>query len=250
MKRGVLFAAALALSGCTLKSEPIAQADAAAPQADADPSADAGIDAAVSLTRCDSLDAIVCDGFEAGIDSWTQQISGGTLELVSDPVFRGASALRATTQAAGAEAFLQQDFAPITAGSIYTRAYFYLPSTLITAGLVEITNTGDSSGTHFHYSIDLDTSVFVINNQSANVAAPIPRDTWFCAEWRIDIGAAGGGELFINEQSAATLTGLDTDLAGGYTRLELGIYNTAPANGAYELAIDEVAMDVVPIGCD
>lgn len=250
--RSFVLVALLLCASCTLKSEGVNPgADASTDQPDADtPDPDAAIDGAVALTECGMLDTVICDGFEGDLGAWSQQGSGGTPEIVTDVVFRGNGALKVTTPTAGANGYLRQTISPITAGSIYTRGYYYFPSTLITAGLVELTNTGDGSGIHFHFSADTNTPVFIINNQTADGSADFPRDTWFCMEMRIDIGANGGGELFIDGQSVAAISGLDTDLAGGYEALELGIYDTSPAQGAYEVYVDEVAMAVTPIGCD
>lgn len=230
-------------------SEGVVAIDAGDDPIDAsDPVADAGLDAAVSLTSCDALDVVLCDGFEGDFDGWSQQIAGGGLEVVSSPVFFGGGALRATTPAAGAHAYLQQAFAAIDSGSIYTRAYVYLPSTLLTPGRVELSNTGDTSGVHFHFSVDLNTPLMAVNNQELG-GVELARDTWVCVEWRVDIAAAGSGEMFIDGQSAIALTGLDTNLTGGYSALDIGIFDTSPAEGGFEVYIDEVAMDTSPIGC-
>jgi hypothetical protein len=83
---------------------------------------------------------------------------------------------------------------------------------------------------------------------------PFPSDAWVCVEWQVVFGASNGASrLWIGGESSpsAALDATNTTPSPPYEAMFAGVYFTGPAAAqpAFDLWIDELAIDTKRIGC-
>lgn len=211
-------------------------------------------------TACDDLfrSALFCDGFESGsLSTWWELFTdSGVAEVVADPVYRGSGALGSRTSVTGDRtASITRDFGTHSTGQIYARAYIYVPSSVSVSGLSLLIIGEDADPWHhigFEIAPDDRAKIWFDEDQVQYFGStPVPRDSWFCVQLRIDIANMNGEvECSIDGESVMTVGGRDTLPSAGYGLLNVGVAFAVPAQEPTTVFVDEVVLDTQPIPCD
>jgi hypothetical protein len=236
-------------------------ADGATMPHDGGEDVDAGVDARDSACGRTITDAIFCTGFEddplpAG---WLTGM-GGDGARVTDNVFRGVGALRTeSTETGGAQMLWQDVLGGITSGSIYARAYMYVPSGMTTNVAILSLGQGESPFQNISLSLANETNIgaWVRTGGDAVSIAPagatFPRDTWACLQLEVAVSNTAGRVRFsVNGELQGERGGLDTLPTGpGYSAFTAGVQWTPPDHPpGPTIYIDEIAVGTSPIPCD
>jgi hypothetical protein len=206
----------------------------------------------------------VCLGFEEPLEEpWWEAGAGGTVNLISSRTYVGDGALSARAMAGQARFVGQMAYpAGLRSGSVYMRAYVYVPSTAVidTVVVMGMSETDAPFG-GVTVALKAEGTALDVHPLGAGVmpvlvmpATPfhVPRDLWNCMQLSIGIGGAAqgsvelrvNGTLAVQNGSIATLPGL------GYRGLSAGLLYTDPLQPAIEVYVDEVVADTAPIPCD
>lgn len=227
------------------------QPDAAADSPDADlADAEPGL-----ATTCGNVtDAIICDGFETGgFDLWTtEDVAGGTLEIVTDPVYRGTGSLHSAVPTAGTEASLILDITPITTGTIYGRFYMFIPAGQVWTN-IEYNTVGPDGSSHHHQAVVTggEPRWYAVAGPDLVNNTPLPTDAWMCQQFAVVLDdVAGSIEAFLDGEPLYSTTGVDTLPTGDVSRIRAGILFAAAGQGPAEIFLDEFAVATAPIACD
>ena len=210
-----------------------------------------GIDGPLVTDCAAHASALFCDGFEAGLNGWV--ISNGSPQVVSTPRHAGTAALSAsiTTQP---QSEMVQKVLPIGGLSqLYLRGWFYAPSAY-TYSAVNLFNIDAPSATE-GVSIYVFNEVVSVYHNTPEVGGfagvPLVHDTWHCAELAVSVADTGGAiSLTLDGQTVIDQTNLDTRPTAGFYHLQVGIPYTGPTqSGPAAVYVDDVVVDVTPIGC-
>lgn len=216
-------------------------------------------------SACDSSEATswaFCDGFEAlSLTNWIERgDTGGSgeafVERQTEVVFRGEGALRARISGSGTSAAVYAGiFEPPADEVIWMRGYFLLPED---AGEVDFMSFGDA--------LNVEAVVLASGDSGANVhdhrgegsfnfkrlGVQLPKDRWFCAILRIDVGTLGLNTVFINDVRIDAVD-FNTTVERGHTRLDVGFLGdpgTTTSSRAREIFVDEVAVSTSTLSCE
>jgi hypothetical protein len=199
-----------------------------------------------------------CDGFEDsdfgpwdGIDA----NAGGTVNRVSDIVYRGRYAMRAGGSDDGNYAVAYKElFATTPPSDQWFRAYYYFPRS--TGFPVEVQAMSDPDVSYILVvgAFPGDEN-FHGHGYAGDVwegsSLPIPADTWTCVELHVAFSATDGViELYLDDELAASATGLDTTAPLGLTTIAAGLVWQEPDDPPRTVYVDEVVADTARIGCD
>jgi hypothetical protein len=227
-----------------------AMPDAGAPDAGSDPSA------------CDDslAGAIFCDGFEGDslVPPWTAMLEVTGSASLDPMAYRGRGALLANTPmgpSRGAVIFAAEE-AGGEGVEIHGRAYYYIPSgpvlTRVTGMLfiepgdpLEAVGVGPQFGTTFYVYVGPARMAI-----ASPAAAPVPRDRWFCVQFRMVTGVMGEVEMAVDGTTVVVAKGINTLPMGGIQNLEVGIEYATSTQEAISLYVDEVAVGFAPLPCD
>lgn len=245
---------ALTFAGCILESGPLPERDASAP-IDAAVRADGRTTDAMAASSCLDVHAgaLFCEGFEdPQLPAWGTPEAG--ISQVATPAYRGAGALRAEATGAEAEVRLTAvPFAPRASGDVYTRSWHFVPADTEVSHveMLGVHNSGGVSGLAI-LVFDGELRAFLAGTGNvATIPGPlVPKDTWFCVESHIEIGAAGSVQVWLDGVSTGQTSGVDTLPGTGIDRIVTGIPFTGQTQvGTAEVFIDELVIDDQPIGC-
>lgn len=215
----------------------------------------------VNPSKCATANVKLCDGFEAAtIDTATWQVhtDNGTVTLDTTRAYRGSASLKlhhdaVTTASGGAAnaAIVETRTFPIT-GTIYARAWIYLPSPIITP-VSQIINLNDDSGYGVSYVIDNGhpgiNDYAMPPSYQASGSTTVPRDRWTCLTMAItQTGTTGNVNISIDD------TPVDVSVVNGTTPTMTTLffslyYYQPPMLPAEDMWIDEVMVDDKPIAC-
>jgi hypothetical protein len=218
---------------------------------------EAGID------ECETAlaDALTCASFEDEdlASAWTATtiVDGGALERTTDPVHSGLGALHAATSAADSIAVVSTEFEPLFSGMLFLRAYLWVPAAVPTE-TINIFFIGAEPEPDPFNGLDINLANGALQIFSPQIiparqtgALQIPRDRWFCFRAQLVIGEGDGTvDLFVDDQLALTAQALDTLPANGVFRLRAGVDWSSEQAELFEIYLDDIALDVVPIACD
>jgi hypothetical protein len=177
-------------------------------------------------------------------------VSGANLQTTR--VHGGSQALVSTTGAGPDQAFLEHNlFSVISTGSIYARAWIYVPGTTEAEHVEVLDLNGPVEGiVSMVYRDGMSLYLGTAGNRRFD-GPTIVHDRWFCIEYEIQIANSGGTiELRIDDQVVISEGGLDTLPNAGFTRAKVGIPYAAPEQlTAATVYTDDVVVDTAPIGC-
>jgi len=222
---------------------------------------DAGFDAGPppDPTACDDAlsGAIFCDGFEVddAFVTWSEGAStrDGTIERVTDIVYRGAAALRAETALPSGRAALVHDIPVTTSGTLWLRAYVYVPAG---AEITHFDMLSVRDGLDPFHGVVIamrdSTFLYVHETMTAHGMAPLPaRDRWVCVELEVAVSDVEGElRLYMDGAVEAEATGIDTLPAGGHRQVGVGLLFTGSTQGATTVRYDEYAVGTSRLPCD
>ncbi len=212
-----------------------------------------GGDVAPGDPRACPADALICGGFDSSTAGWTLVRAGDTsIATTPDSAFGGGS-LEASTTSSGSFAYaVRSGLAPLTAGSLYFRAFVKVPlgHAIDHYDILMLGNPQSNEG----MVVGLDNSVFTLASLPQDVSRPgknlVPRGTWFCLELDVPSSDFGGGAtLRIDGRDEASLVDVDSLPAGGYTWAAVGILRTSSKQTSARVLIDEVVVATSPVGC-
>lgn len=207
--------------------------------------------------------SLVCGGFEAADlgASWDLVTDlSGELERSTLRAHAGSASLHATSAAADSIAVVARSFGPLTAGELFLRAYVYVPAGLPTETM-NIFFVGDDpspnppdpfSGIDFNLeagAVQLYSPQWAPDRHTGTLL--IPRDRWFCFRARVAIADEDGAvEVFVDDQPALAVSGVDTLPAEGVRRFRAGIDWSSGQTAFFEVFIDDVVLDTQFVSCD
>jgi hypothetical protein len=231
-------------------------------------SSDAGMDDAgrdggrrdagdLDSTSCDDVNfgRVFCDGFESNMsfpewDGTSTRVDGVTDRETSN-VYRGTGAFSAVTSAPDSAAYLSNEsLGPYASGTIWARAYLFIPSTPA-LDLVSVIYAGYDGNDGV--AVEISGDEILLYNVLADVdmsGGTIPLDAWFCVEIGVTIGTIGAVVLRVDDVERARLDG-DTSSTPGYSILTVGLNWTSSLTNTASVLVDEVVFHTSgPIGCD
>lgn len=143
---------------------------------------------------------------------------------------------------------------PLTSGSAYLRAYYFVPSSTRLQDwmvLIELRGGGGrkvSLDVYRNGGLGLETNW---STKPTGTGGAIPRDRWFCAELHVDIHASQGrARALIDGQTVYEHADIDTHFDNGVDFLRAGVLAGA-GNGVLDIWMDEILISTAgPIGCD
>jgi hypothetical protein len=228
-----------------------------------DAGVDAGPDAGSGASATDCTEALVCAGFER--EDYTAEWSGtvietsGVLERSTARAHSGVSSLRAQSRAMASVADVVARFSPLRSGTLYLRAYLYVPAGLPTErmNLFFIGSRPDpDSDSNPFVGVDLN-----LENGAVQLFSPqakpqrqtgelvIPRDRWFCWRTEVELGSAAAVSVFVDDALALRATGVDSVAQDGVSMLRAGIDWSSDQAAFFEVYLDDVVLDTRPVAC-
>jgi hypothetical protein len=220
--------------------------------------ADAGTDAAA---RCE--DALVCSGFERAdvAADWSDTVieEAGELERSTTRVHSGEGSLHATSRAMQSVAVVVARFSPVRSGTLYFRAYLYVPSGLPTEtmNVLFIGSRPDPDPDQNPFvGLDLNIVDGVLQSYSPQAepkrqtgTAMITRDRWFCLRAEIGIGSHAEVALFVDDGLALRATGVNSLADSGVSMMRAGVDWSSSQDAFFELYLDDVVLDTRRVTC-
>jgi hypothetical protein len=219
--------------------------------------------AAAGESLCVAANVIFCDGFENGSSAWTPTTASGSVAVDSSKAYRGAHSLHAQTEAVTGTsqpkigAGYTHLFVPSPSFPLFARMFVYMPSPVqpSVGAFVNVLQSippyagvqlnerppgGFIGGTGYN-GLDTDWSA---------ASDLLPTDSWSCVEIEIDGPPTNTVHVYLWDTE---LTAMREPLPASVPPLGLlnvGLaYFAANAQPAYDLWIDEVAVDGSRIGC-
>lgn len=271
-------------------------ADAGAPDADAGATLDAGPahdagpttpapvdpltgdrDAFFGDSRCATLGALFCDGFEGpSIDGAWQKQGPGTVEIDASQQARGKSSLHVHTEGNGFAYLRLSSIFPLADNRYYGRMFVRfdaLPSAPTWAHwtIAEAAGGGNNSLIRVGGQLDRQHNRFgvgsdrgptgdwtFLDDDPTGMGATVPEDEWLCVEWLHD-GSSDTTRFYWDAVEHASLATTASDHGGAdvpynlpdFSSVWIGfwLYQGGPTPDHYDLWIDEVAFDDERIGC-
>ncbi len=204
---------------------------------------------------CDSFlaNSLLCDGFESDL-GYTIWYYDGTIAIIDTMAHSGDSSLYAVSNEQGAYANIATEFSPVFEGSVYFRAFYYIPTGTVT-GTVKI---ADIRGGNDRMMLDINIMtqgrimVYHHGDGSRDQSEPGAYDEgeWFCLNGFVDIdNTAGSITVSVGDTEVLVRSALDTLPNTGIMAADFGIGWTEDGQQTAELYVDDIAVDVAPIGC-
>jgi len=195
--------------------------------------------------------ALACSGFdEPAPAGWTASIrTGGTLGTVADPRLAGASALDARTTLTGGQSRFASEFATMTAGQLYLRAWLYVaPGTVLND--VHPIVIGDVSKADYGSKFLFSNGKLGVATSNSAVTGSIdaPFGQWYCLRMELEIGTQGSIRAYLNDAPFVDATAIDTLPAGNVHDISVGIDFSGQTDPA-EIFVDQVLLDTAPVTC-
>ena len=206
-------------------------------------------------------DALVCSGFEAEQlrDEWPETHLENSAEVARSRAraHSGVASLRAQSSGANSVAVVTARFAPLRSGTLYLRAYLYVPDQqpTETMNVFFLGSRPDPDPDPFvGMDINLEQGALQLFSPQAQPRRQtgsyrIPRDRWFCLRAEIELGDGSQVSLFVDDQLALRATGVDSVPPEGVSMLRAGVDWSSEQEASFELFIDDLALDTSPLAC-
>jgi Thrombospondin type 3 repeat len=223
------------------------------------------LDLSINASLCAMSGLLFCDGFEGStIDesNWPtslRQTRVGSFALDSTEAYRGHGSMRFSVGTLPAPTTIEVALGEsrVTTLPLYVRAFYYVADNA-DAGSMGLETTDGVFFIEFATS-DNNYLLFGTNQDSFVLNSSIPPDAagekvsgnwlpnrWFCVE----LGLTASGVQILVDDKDVTPTNHAFTSPPSVTKVELGaIDNPTPALSAFDLFVDEVAIDNKPIGC-
>ncbi|MEM9193532.1 MAG: hypothetical protein AAGF12_30435 [Myxococcota bacterium] len=229
---------------------------------------DARPDGSVVLpTTCvgDHQDTVFCDGFESGDGSaWDElSIQRGRLSYVTDPVYRGNFAMRARTEnvmAGRAFVYARSTSVSTLSPDIYVRLYVYVPrgQPIFDFNIGFVGGRSNDTPNGFGgmaFGLGAEGRPFIRSFPDLVVElgpSPLPTDRWVCLEAHLFLDVNEGSiALSIDDVETLRLGPVNTVPTEGVSGMNIAIGTTGATQlEDFEVFVDEVVADRMPIGCD
>jgi hypothetical protein len=233
-------------------------------------------------TRCATANVQLCEDFEAGtLDQSLWQVTGAVPVIDDVHAARGSRALHVTVSGKGSSYIKETRTFPATNDTYFGRAFFYFQSlpgpplsyahwTVIAASGTNVSGEirvgGQFQNGHNLFGVGTDNSVDPngtgdwTNSDADPNGAPndVPVGEWVCLEW-MHKGDTSETRFWWDGVEHPSLDTTPTTPHGGnsaepfilpqFTDVWLGWYEYQVTDEAFELWIDEIAIDGQRIGC-
>jgi hypothetical protein len=219
---------------------------------------DSGDDDRVDLCP-ERSDALFCDGFETldFMPKWPYSVTmNGTVDRSTARVRTGSGSLRATTGNAGSTNVAREGTKPFMnqkSGEIWTRTYYYIPSSTMTNSFFSTTVVAEIEPPFFGFALVVFPTQVQIGVGSTMYPGTMafPHDRWVCLELHVEIDpAVGVFEAYLDSARVVRSPATDTLPTDGYTSLDVGIHYTDTGQGPVEVYVDDVVAGNTRIGCN
>jgi hypothetical protein len=194
---------------------------------------------------------LFADGFEGTLAPWT---ANGNVAVTSGPPtpFEGSSMLIAQCDSSSCTSRAEVPMPmTISSGTVYVRAYFYIPSgfPVNDISIEEFVQTGPTNLV-LTSSPDIGLYDAIDMSLTGQGTFALPRDVWSCVETQVVIAAAPAGswKASVDGTNRYSVTATNT-FAGGFDRLTIGITWAGATQPPSTVYVDDVVVDLKPIGC-
>lgn len=241
------------LCGCgRLSFEPVSGVgdDAGADAADGAP------DAPAASSCVDGVPgAVLCDGFEAGLQMWSPTTTNGVISRDTQEHLRGIAAVLFQTTAQGGAATFEAPIPPFANfDRLFLRAHVFVKSGPPLANVVMI-RARESTQPLVGVLVRAVADEFQVVDAMGDVfptSVMVPRDRWFCVQLNLvvhDDGVNGVIELRVDSAPLILQSGLvDTSPAGPIETVSFGALTNLNTLSV-DVLFDEVAIGTQLISC-
>ena len=205
---------------------------------------------------------LFCDGFDVpSLFPWSTSTSGlAEVRYSTARVYRGEGSLQAEVFSGSARNTNAGVLIPgtVSSGSLFGRAYVYLPSGQSFEYLQFFMFTEDrppygavdlalTAGPNFEVQSRVASGV----QETRESTTVLPTDRWLCLQMAIDVSPTSGSvQVFVDGTPLVALLDVPTLPAAGFEALAVGVNFASPGQAAANLFLDEVAFDLASIPCD
>jgi hypothetical protein len=206
--------------------------------------------------------ALVCSSFESAqlSDEWPETHIENAAEVARSTLraHSGEAALRAESRDANSVAVVVARFGALHAGTLYLRAYLYVPDQqpTETMNVFFVGSRPDPDGADPFVGLDLNLERGALQLYSPQAepqrqtgSSRIPRDRWFCLRAEIELGLRAQVSMFVDDQLALHATLIDTAPPEGVSMLRAGVDWSSEQQASFEVFIDDLALATQPIAC-
>ncbi|MEY4576388.1 MAG: hypothetical protein RL701_1091 [Pseudomonadota bacterium] len=213
-----------------------------------------------SANSCADSTALLCSSFESEqlSDEWSDTVleNAGEIARTTARSHTGDAALHAQTHAMSSLAVVASTFEPLRAGTVYFRAYLYVPDALPTRA-INIFFLGDTPDPDPFSGVDfnLEDGALEVYSPQANPnrqkgTLKIPRGQWFCVRADVVIADQRASiDVHIDDALALHATEIDTLPSGGIRLFRAGIDWSSAQDDFFEIFMDDIALDTAPVAC-
>jgi hypothetical protein len=205
-------------------------------------------------TRCDDHpDALFCSGFDdAALPEWSLSAPPqSTLATTTRHRHAGPSSLEARASGDFSRSRYVGEFPVQRSGTLHLRVWMFVEPDTVLANLHVIT-IGDVDTGDWGVSLEFFEGAQAVETPTVlpvGEGVAIPEGRWFCMRSEIELSDSDGAvRVWLDEQQAARLTGVDTLPAAGSHNLTAGIDHSAQEEHA-SVFFDELLLETVPVSC-
>jgi hypothetical protein len=250
-------------------SDASSTADVHGPDSPAPPDGDAGVhppadapsETTVGPVPCANSGAILCEGFENGLDpnTWpTTFANGGTVAVDSTNPHRGKNSLHVTSfpvTTTPPGVYQAMAVHPVSLPqTFYARTYVYF-SAVPPVAANAFMNAQQAEPAYLGIEVETQNGNWAITdyaaspNYSDDQGGAASGGQWHCVEWLLTQTGGGATDVWLDGQE---LTGLNVTglFVPTLDEIMFGIsFYQPPPQPQYDLWIDDIYVDTVPVGC-
>jgi hypothetical protein len=208
-----------------------------------------------------SSEPLVCEDFEAGLESWMGPLGEGTAEIVTDRSRGPGRSLRVHIDGPSERAEIMRELPELSAGSeLHLRFFVYLEAGAEFANFNLVTLDNAASDGQIDFQGQMATRVgYYVGRElvppMGRALGPdpdrvLPTDRWSCVELAIAIDPASGGVSYsIDGTVWRASTGFPTTNGAPISSLRFGISWSNASQPALTFWLDDLVVGDEPIGC-
>lgn len=205
-------------------------------------------------------DAILCSGFEQpDLSDWTSVVveNHAQVEQSAKRAHGGKASLFAKSTGQKSAAVVAEEFAPVTQGELFLRAFMYVPSGLPTKTM-NIMFLGDYATPDPFRGVDFNLedgalSTYVPGGKPdrfTSTTLVIPRDRWFCLQVQMTVSAnAGALTMRVDGEIGLEQKNMKTRPPAGVHLLRAGIDWSSGQTEPFDFYIDDLVLDTAAVDC-